>query len=99
MSISTAFGRDHDDGHLRPAPHLPADVDAGDLREHHVEQHEVGLHRVEDVERLGAVRRDLDPEALPLEPDREGLHEAVLVLDDQHGGIGHGHASIRPSSW
>ena len=35
---------------------LAAHVDARHLREHHVEQHEVGLDRVEQVERLGAVR-------------------------------------------
>ena len=51
--------------------------------QHHVEQHEVGLHGVEDVERLGAVAGDLHAEALALEADREGLDEGVLVLDDQ----------------
>ena len=31
----------HDDRHLRAQPHLPADVGAGTIREHHVEQDEV----------------------------------------------------------
>ncbi len=86
-----ALGRDHDDRHRRPAPELAAHVDARDLGEHHVEQHEVGLHGVEHVERLGPVAGDLHAEALPLEPDGEGLDEGVLVLDDQDRGAGGGH--------
>ena len=45
MSISRALGRDHDDRHLAALAQLPAHVDAADPRQHHVEQHEVGLAR------------------------------------------------------
>ena len=56
--------------------------------QHHVEQHEVGVDGVEQVERLGAVAGHLDPEALALEADGEGVDEGLLVLDDQHGASG-----------
>ena len=55
-------------------------------RQHHVEQHEVGPHDVEAVERLEAVGRHLDAEALAAQADRQRLDEARLVLDDEHGG-------------
>ena len=56
--------------------------------QHHVEQHEVGPDGVEQVERLGAVAGDLHPEPLALEADGQGVDEAVLVLDDEDGGLG-----------
>ena len=62
---------------------LAAHVDARDPGQHHVEQHEVGLDRVEEVEGLRAVARHLDAEALASQPDGQGLDEGLLVLDDQ----------------
>ena len=65
---------------------LPADVDARQLGQHHVEQHQIGPHRVEDVHRLDPVAGHLDQEALAFQPDDQGLDEGLLVLDDEHGG-------------
>ena len=62
--------RHHDDRHTRSAAELAADVDAGDLRQHDVEQHERGLGRVEARDRLGTVGRGLDEEPLALQRDR-----------------------------
>ena len=39
-------------------------------------------------------RGHLHAEALPLQPDGEGLDEGVLVLDHQDGGIGGAHGPI-----
>ena len=58
------------------------------LRQHHVEQHEVGLH---DVEALQAprTRRSTATTRKPsrVKPDRQRLDEARLVLDDEHDGL------------
>jgi hypothetical protein len=35
-----------------------------------------------------AFARDVDPEALALQPNREGFDEGVLVLHDEDGGVG-----------
>ena len=70
-----------------------ADVDARHLRQHHVEQHEVGL--VQRRTRRGPRRRRGRPgdvEALAAQADGERLDEGLLVLDDEHG-LGHGQAT------
>ena len=64
-------------------PQLAAHVDARDLRQHHVEQHERGLRRVEPLDRLGAVGRGLDEEALALQRDRQRVAVRLLVVDDE----------------
>ena len=83
MSISAPLAVTMMIGTLRPGAELAAHVDARHLGQHDVEQHEVGAHGVEEVERLGAVAGDLHAEALALQPDGEGLDEGVLVLDDE----------------
>ena len=92
MSISLPFAVTMMIGTLRTGADLPAHVDARHLRKHHVEQHEVGRDGVEQVERLAPVSSDLHPEALSAKSDREGLHEGVLVLDDQHRQLLRHHA-------
>ena len=69
VDLGVASG-DHDDGHLRTRPKLPAHVDARDARQHDVEQDERGARRVEAGDRLGTVGRDLDAEAFALERER-----------------------------
>lgn len=92
------LGRHHDDRHLRVGPDLPADLDARNRRQHDVEQHQVRMDSVEPVQRLDAVSRDLDPQALPLEPDRQGLDEGFLVLHDEDGRRGHPSCAQRISA-
>src|SRR5690606_5910659 len=61
-----------------------------------VELPAVGLDGVEDVEGLGAVPGRLHADPLALQPDRQRLDEAVLVLDEQDRRLrGHG----RRASW
>ena len=60
------LGGHHDDRHRRIGPDRPADVDARQPGEHHVEQHEVGPVGCEPLERLDAVARDGDRRSLPV---------------------------------
>ena len=66
---------------------LATDVDAGDLRQHDVEQDEIGPDGVEEAESLGAIASHDDAEPLPLEPDGQRLHERLLVLHDEDRGL------------
>ena len=89
VDLGVARG-DHDDRHLRTRPDLATHVDARHLREHHVEQHERRADGVELVERLDAVGRGLDEEALALQRDGQRVAIGLLVVDDEdRGGIGH----------
>ena len=87
--------RHHDDRHTRSAAELAADVDAGDLRQHDVEQHERGLGRVEARDGLGTVGCRLDEEPLALQRDRERVAVGLFVVDyEDQGRIGHVPASV-----
>ena len=90
-------------GTAEPGPDRPADVDAGQPREHHVEEHEVGPVGFEPLERLYPVARHGDRETLPLEVHRQRVHEGLRVLDDEHprrrsGAIVLGGPGCRPRS-
>jgi len=84
-----SLGGDHDDRDLRTLAQLAAHVDPTDLRQHHVEQHQVRIHPVEHLERLGAVNRHDDLEPLAAQSDGQGLDEARFVLDDQYDAFTH----------
>ena len=77
------LGREHDDRHAGLGPDDPADLDAGQLRQHQVEQDEVGPLGPEQRERLAAVGGG--DGAIPLELERfhEGLAERRLVVNDE----------------
>ena len=77
------LGREHDDRHAGLGPDDPADLDAGQLGEHQVEQDEVGLLGAEAGQRLAPVGRGDDPEALGLERVDERLAQRRLVVDDE----------------
>ena len=47
--------RHHDDRHRLEAPHLLADLDPRLVGQHHVEEDEIGVHPVEQAQRLVAV--------------------------------------------
>ena len=79
-------GRDHDDRHRLEGAHLLADLDAGLVGQHDVEEDEVGVHPVEEAQRLVPVARRLDGEALPGQARREGLSIRLLVVDHQDEG-------------
>src|SRR5437660_1049449 len=60
---------------------------------HLIEKHEVGLHGIEQGEGLGSILGHAGQEALPAQADLERVYEGLLVLDDQHRGLGGGHGS------
>ena len=83
VDLGTLRG-DHDDGHVRLRADLPAHVDARDLRQHDVEEDQVGIEIGVQRQRFGAITGDLDLEPFPGEPDRQRLDERILVLDHQY---------------
>ena len=58
--------RDHDDRDPGSRPQLATYVDPRHLGQHHVEQHQRRLRRVEPRDRFGTVGRGFDEEALAL---------------------------------
>ena len=87
VDLGTLCGH-HDDRHLGRGPQLAGRhrcrTASGSITSSSTRS---GLTRVEQLERLHAVERHLDPETLPLEPDGQRLDEGLLVLDDQYGGV------------
>ena len=79
-------GRHHDDRHRLEGAHLLADLDAGLVGQHDVEQDEVGVDPVEEAQRLVAVAGGLDGEALAGQARGQGLSIGLLVVDDQDQG-------------
>jgi hypothetical protein len=88
-----APGGEHDDRDARLPPELAAHVVARTVREHHVEEDEVGGDAAGEVERLGDGARDLRVEALAGEGLCERDGDGLLVLHHQdgapalHGGL------------
>ena len=76
-------GRHHDDRHRLEGPHLLADLDAGLVGQHDVEQDEVGVDPVEEAQRLVAVAGRLDGEALAGQARGQRLAVRLLVVDDE----------------
>ena len=73
-----------------------ADLEPVELRQHQVEHDEVDVLLREARERLLAVARLDDAEAVALERVGEELLDGVLVVDEQDGrGVGHGSACRR----
>jgi len=79
---------EHQHRRVTTAPDLPADLEAIDLRQHQVEDHQIGLVAlVEGEGRLAVVRGQHRP-ALPLEIELDQLDDVPLVVDDQDGLYG-----------
>ena len=83
-----ALGRDHDDRHRRVGPDGPAHVDARQPGQHEVEEDEVGLDLGEEPERLGAVDGHGHVEALAGQSDHQRVDERLVVLGQEHPGLG-----------
>ena len=75
-------GGEHDDRHLRAGAQLSAHVEAGPIREHHVEEDKVGIVTGE-LERLGDSACHLRLEALAQEGLGQRLVDRGLVLDQE----------------
>src|SRR4051812_6219344 len=94
-----ALGRHHDNRDGADLAQFATDVDAGDARQHQVEQHDVGLDVVEALQRRGPIRGDLHAKPFAVEPDSEGFDEAVFILHEQHGWGGHAASTGRSGMW
>src|SRR5215218_4700495 len=66
------------------APQPPRDVDPVEPGQPEVEHDQVGQERVDVLERLDAVARELDLVALPAQRALEDLRDVLVVLDDEH---------------
>jgi hypothetical protein len=83
-------GGEHDDRHRALGAEPLADLEPVELRQHQVEHDEVDVLLREPRQRLLAVARVHDAEALALEREGEQLLHRVLVVDEQDGGgVGH----------
>ncbi len=86
-----------------PVRILAAELDAGDVGQHPVEEHEVGLGLVDGDQRLVAVGGGGDGEALLLEVVGEELADRFFVLDHEdacgHGGILYSGLLLGAYSW
>ena len=89
-------GGQHDDRHAARRPQALADLEPVQLRQHQVEHDEVEALLREPRQRLLAVARLDDAEAVALERIGEELLNRVLVVDEQDGGgVWHRSACLR----
>ena len=82
-SMSSPARREHQHGRIRMAADLAADLEAVHLRQHQVEDHEVGLVAAVQGERLLAVGRGDHGVALLLEVEPHEVHDVAFVVDDK----------------
>ena len=75
--------------HRRDAlgPDGPTNVDAGQARQHQVEQHDIGLGLAEGLQRAAAVRHEGRVEAVGAEHDAEHLGQGGVVVDHEHARL------------
>src|SRR3954468_6821970 len=78
---------EHEDRHVVGRAQAPRDLDAVDLREAEIEDHEVGMVGGGLVERGLAVARDPHVVAVQAQRALQDLGDLVVVLDDEHAGI------------
>ncbi len=83
------LGGEHQDRRPGHALDLLADLEPVHPRQHQVQDHEVGTMLGVEPDRPGSVARDEDREPLALEPGAHGLGDGFLVVDDEHGMVGH----------
>ena len=91
--------RDHDDRDVGLGPDRPAHVEARDLREHQVQDHQRRRVGAEPFERPASVggHGDRVPLAFQVVPHRVG--EGLLVLDDQDAGAVTVASEATPPGW
>ena len=91
--------RQHDDGRGDAAPaQFAAHLEAIELRQHHVQQHQVPFASQCDRQTLLAVDRDLRLMSLPAQIFFEAERKVGLVFDDQDSRHRHIRAlSLRPT--
>src|SRR3954453_4325335 len=78
---------EHEDRHIVGRAQAPRDLDAVDLRQAEIEDHEVGMVGGGLVERCLPVARDPHVVAVQAQRALQDLGDLVVVLDDEHAGI------------
>jgi hypothetical protein len=73
----------HQDRHTGPRAQPPADLDAVESRQHHVQHHEVGRLIARGGEREGTVRRDVHRVTLVRERAPERRRETGIIVDHE----------------
>ena len=75
-------------GHERPGPEMPAEHQAVDVGQPEVEHDQIGLGRVDDVERHRSGAGDVH--LVPARLERRGQHFLLgtMILDHQDDGVG-----------
>ena len=86
LVVLVAERRQHDDRHRAVRANALEHVHSVQLRQHDVEDHEVDGTLVETPQRVFAVARLDDAEAVPLEGIRQELLNSVLVVNEENGG-------------
>ena len=87
-----AARRQHDDGHIAgflAAAQAAADLDAGKLRQHPVQHHQIGLFLGRDQKRLLAIAGFQHPVALALQIVAQQRDQGAFVFGNQDGGLAH----------
>ena len=64
----------------------PADFEAVDLRQHQVEDEQIGRARGDGRQRVAARREHLRREARLVQVARDEIGDVAVVFDDQHSG-------------
>jgi hypothetical protein len=77
------LGRQHDDRDTGFGADDAGDLHAGQLRQHDVEEHQIGSLSAEPGERLATIRGGDDPIAVDLERVDQGLAQRRFVFHDQ----------------
>ena len=87
-----AARRQHDDGDVAgflASAQAAADLDAGKLRQHPVQHHQIGLFLGRDQQRLLAIARFQHPIALALQIVAQQCDQGAFVFGNQDGGLAH----------
>jgi hypothetical protein len=83
VHLLVARRQHHDRQRRRAAPQPPADLDAVDVGEAQVEQHEVGPRRVDGDQRVGTAGTAHDVVAALAQHQLQRSADRLVVLDDQ----------------
>jgi hypothetical protein len=95
----SAGRREHQHGRVAAPADLPADLEAVDLRQHEVEDDQVGVVAGVAIEGFLPVRRGDDREALLLQVEPDEVDDVALIVhheDRLHRGAGY--AAAEPSN-
>ncbi len=94
-----APGGEHDDRHAGLIADARAHLDAVHAGQHEVEQHQIGLGRVDGVDGRGTVRAEGGLETLRAQHDADHLGERDVIVDDQDSRVHIPSHPTRDTAW